>query len=421
MDFKVKTLCGVAVKALCGAAVFAGFSAAIAGQDRAVDYTQWRGPNRDGGAASFAAPTVWPERLTQKWKVQVGFGYATPLLVGNRIYLFSRQGDNEVMSAFASDSGKVIWQTGYPATFTMNSAAVKHGEGPKSTPVFSNGRLYSIGMTGVVTAFDAATGKQLWQKPGSSTVPMYTSHSFSPLVDRGLVIFHVGGHNQGALTAFDANTGDVKWSWNGDGPGYGSPIVAELDGTRQIVTITQAKIVSVDPATGMLLWERPYVSSNFTNAVTPVLHGQTLIVSGNGGPTMAFTAKKQNNQWVTENVWENADVPYRLSNSVLVGDVIFGLSSRNSGQYFSIDARTGKTLWTSAARQAGNAAIVRAGDVVLSLQDDGQLAVFRGSSTAFELVRRYTVADSETWAQPTVSGNRIFVKDVSSLTLWTLN
>jgi len=183
----------------------------------------------------------------------------------------------------------------------------------------------------------------------------------------------------------------------------------------------KGKIVGVDPATGMLLWERPYVSSNFTNAVTPVLFGQTLIVSGNGGPTMAFTVKKQNNQWVTEDVWENADVPYRLSNSVLVGTVLFGLSSRNSGQYFSVDAKTGKTLWTSAARQAGNAAIVRADDVVLSLQDDGQLAVFRGGPTAFELVRRYTVAESETWTQPTVSGNRIFVKDVSSLTLWTLN
>jgi outer membrane protein assembly factor BamB len=144
-------------------------------------------------------------------------------------------------------------------------------------------------------------------------------------------------------------------------------------------------------------------------------------VSGNGGPTIAFSVKKLNNQWSTENVWENADVPYRLSNSVLVGDVLFGLSSKNSGQYFSVDAKTGKTLWTSEPRQAGNAAIVRAGDVVLSLQDDGQLVVFRSSSTAFEPVHRYMVAESETWTQPTVSGNRIFVKDVSNLALWTLN
>ena len=218
------------------------------------------------------------------------------------------------------------------------------------------------------------------------------------------------------------NTGAEKWSWNGDGPAYGSPIVADLGGTRQLVTITQGKLVSLDPATGTLLWERPYVSANFTNAVTPVLYGQTLIVSGNGGPTLAFTVKKQNNQWVTENVWENADIPYRLSNSVLVGDALFGLSSRNMGQYFSVDAKTGKTLWSSEPRQAGNAAVVRAGDV--GVQPRGRWRVggvpkqpdrVRASAT------KYKVADSETWTQPTIIGNRVFVKDVSTLALWTLN
>jgi outer membrane protein assembly factor BamB len=179
--------------------------------------------------------------------------------------------------------------------------------------------------------------------------------------------------------------------------------------------------VSLDPATGTLLWERPFVSSNFTNAVTPVVYGQTLIVSGNGGPTVALAVKKQNNQWVTENVWENADIPYRLSNSVLVGDALFGLSTKNSGQYFSVDARTGKTLWLSEPRQAGNSAVVRAGDVVMSLEDDGELVVFRSGGTGFEQVKKYTVAESETWAQPTVIGNRVFVHDVSTLALWTLN
>lgn len=406
---------------LIGIVVFTGLIAVAGGQQRPADWPQWRGPNRDGALAAFTAPASWPEQLTQKWKVDVGLGYATPIVVGNRLYLFSRQGENEVMSALDPENGKVVWQTTYPVTFTMNSAAARHGAGPKSTPAFVNGRLYSIGSTGVVTSFDAATGRQLWQKPGGSVQPMYTNNAFSPLVDRGLVIFHVGGHNQGALTAFDANTGGVKWTWNGDGPGYGSPIVAELGGTRQIVTITQGKVVGVDAATGALLWERPFVSSNFTNAITPILYGQTIIVSGNGGPTIAFAVTKQNNQWTTENVWENADIPYRLSNSVLVRDALFGLSNRNMGQYFSADAKTGKTLWTSDPRQAGNAAIVRASDLVFSLQDTGDLVVFRSSPTAFEQVKRYKVAESETWTQPVISGNRVFVKDVSSLALWTMN
>jgi outer membrane protein assembly factor BamB len=393
----------------------------LSAQRPSNDWPQWRGPNRDGAAPAPTDAKAWPEQLTQKWKVDVGLGYATPLVIGNRIYQWARQGEREVMTAIDADTGKVLWQTGHAAPFTMHSAAATHGPGPKSTPVFSNGRIYAIGMTGIVTAYDAASGKQLWQKPGSTTVPMYTTHSFSPIVDRGLVIFHLGGHNEGALTALDANTGDVKWTWKGDGPGYGSPILADIAGTRQIITITQGKLVAVDAASGTLLWERPYTIANFTNSVTPVMYGQTLIVSGNGGPTTALAISKKGNEWVAETVWENADIPLRMSDAVIAGDVLFGMTTKNSGQYFAVDAKTGKTLWTSEGRQGQHAAIARAGDLFLSLEDDGELVVARNSKTAFEPLHRYKVADAATWTQAAYSGNRIFVKDVSTLAMWTLN
>ena len=121
-----------------GVVVFAGWSMAVFGQSGSADFVQWRGANRDGAVASFTEPRSWPEKLTQRWKVDVGLGYASPLVVGNRLYMFSRQGDQEVMSALDPQSGKVLWRTGYPVGFTMHSAAVRHGMGPKSTPVFSN-------------------------------------------------------------------------------------------------------------------------------------------------------------------------------------------------------------------------------------------------------------------------------------------
>jgi len=383
------------------------------------DWPQFRGPNRDGAVASFVEPTAWPERLTQQWKVDVGDGHATPVLVGARVYTFSRQGTNEVMQALDAATGKAIWQTRYPAPVTVNPAAQAHGPGPKATPTFASGRLYTLGMGGIVTAFDAASGKQLWQKPAGSTLPLYGT-AISPLVDRGLVIVHVGGDTGGALTAFDAGTGDVKWAWNGDGPSYASPVVAEIDGIRQVITLTQGNVVGVSAADGRLLWRRPYATEYTQNIITPVFAGSTLIIGGYQNPTIALRLVRSGDQWKTEDVWENAGISLYMANSVLVGDRLFGLSHRNSGQYFTLDVKSGKTVWVGQPRQAENAAIVRAGSVVFSLEDDAELMVGRVGANGFQELKRYTVANAATWAQPVVSGRRIFVKDVSTLTLWTI-
>jgi outer membrane protein assembly factor BamB len=403
-----------------GAAVVAiGLGGTAGSQTNAADWPQWRGPNRDGHVAGFSAPTAWPDRLTERWRADVGSGYATPLLVGGRIYMFSRQGEHEVMAALDAASGKVLWRTSYPAPFKMDKSAAPHGAGPKSTPAFADGKLFSIGMSGIVTAFDAATGKQLWQKPGLPAQPLWTSHSFSPLVDQGRVVFHMGGNDAGTLSAFDVDTGAAAWSWSGDGPGYGSPMLFDFAGTRQIVTMTQQKFIGLDAATGRLLWERPYTTEYAQNIITPVRRGDTLIVSGYQKPMTAFRVVRRDDQWSTEPVWENADVSLYMSDPVLAGDTLFGFSQRRSGQFFALDASSGKTLWTSDARQGTNASIVSAGDFWFALKDDGELLVSRRDATSFAPLRRYQVAKSATWAPPVVAGNRIFVKDVSTLTLWT--
>ena len=146
-------------------------SVMVVAQQSNTDWTQWRGPTRDGAATTFSAPATWPDALVQKWKVEVGEGYASPIVVGDRVYVFSRRGTNEGMSAHDAATGRELWRFGYEAPFTMNSASARHNAGPKSTPVFANGRLLSIGMTGVVTAWDAATGRTIWQKPGSEPLP----------------------------------------------------------------------------------------------------------------------------------------------------------------------------------------------------------------------------------------------------------
>src|SRR5262249_52910617 len=173
---------------------FGGLTTIVIGQSRAAgpDWPQWRGPNRDGSLPTFTAPASWPETLTRRWKVEVGTGYATPIVVANRVYAFSRQNEDEVMRALDAETGKTVWETRYAAQFKMNPATARHGPGPKSTPTFASGRLFTLGMTGIVTAFDAATGKQLWQKPAPAVEPTYHTAQ-SALVDRGLVNLHCGG------------------------------------------------------------------------------------------------------------------------------------------------------------------------------------------------------------------------------------
>ena len=404
---------------VAGALLSAVLTVVVGTETGPGDWPQWRGPNRNAVIASFPAPAHWPEQLTERWKVEVGLGYATPLLVGDRVFMFARQGETERMIALDAASGHEIWRTGYQASFTMNSGAARHGPGPKSTPAFSDGRLFAIGMTGIVTAFDAASGRVLWQKPGVSPQPMFTTHAFSPLVDRGLVIFHLGGHDQGALTALDVKTGDVRWHWDGDGPGYGSPVVAEIDGTRQIVTLTQRKLVGIEAATGTLLWELPYTTPSVTNAQTPNIFGNTVIFGDSGHPVQAFEVSRKGDRWAADVAWENGDVRMELSNAVLVNDTLFGLSVRNAGQYFALDAKTGNTLWTSPPRQSPQAAIVGAGDLLFSLEAGGELVILRASTTAFEVLHRYRVSADATWAPPVVSGSRFLIKDVDTLSLWT--
>jgi outer membrane protein assembly factor BamB len=401
----------------CGA-VAATIAATAAQSPRSADWPQWRGPNRDGVVASFTEPSSWPDRLTRKWKVDVGIGYATPVLVGDRLYMFSRRGENEVLAAVDAATGKELWQTSYAAAFTLNSAAVPHAKGPKSTPTFANGKLYTLGMTGILTASDAATGKQLWQKPAPPSTPLYHT-AMSPLVDRGLLIVHMGGHDKGALTAFDPDSGAVKWTWTGDGPSYGSPMAADFGGTRQVIVFTQDNLVGVAEATGQLLWKRPFTTPYTQNVITPILYGDTVIMSGLEKPVTAFRIVNRSGTWTTENVWENPEVSLYMTNGVVARDALFAMSHKNSGQFFWLDAKSGKTLWKSPPRQATNAAIVRGGNLLFVLKDDGELLIARAAPTGFDPIKRYTVADSATWAMPVVADNRIFVKDTASLALWT--
>jgi hypothetical protein len=388
----------------------------IVGAHAAIDFPQWRGPNRDGSLPKFPLPAAWPDKLSRKWRVAVGEGHSSPVAAGGRLFVFARQGDDEVLRAVDPASGKVLWSTGNPAPYRVNPAATKHRAGPKSTPVIADGRVYTLGISGILSAHDAAAGKLIWRKEFSKeyreTSPLYGT-AMSPVVDGGLLIAHVGGDGNGALTAFDAKTGAVRWTWKEDGPGYASPVVATLGGKRQVVTQSEKNIISVGASDGKLLWKIPYTTPYAQNSVTPLAYQDRLILSGLSNGTMCTDANGKT-------IWHNKEVGMYMNTPVLSGDTLYGFTNRNRGQYFAMSARDGKLLWSSEPRKGENAAILLAGDLLFLLNNTAELIVAKASPASFQPLKTYAVAESETWAHPLVMPEGITIKDYESLTLWTV-
>jgi outer membrane protein assembly factor BamB len=388
----------------------------------AANWPQWRGPQRDG-VASLNHSGAWPGKLNLQWKVEVGEGHSSPVAVGNRIFLLTRQGENEIASCLALESGKTVWQQTYKAPYEMVSVARAHGKGPKSTSVVDEGRLYTFGISGVLSAFEAASGKLLWRKDFArqykATWPAFGT-AMSPIVAGGRVIAHVGGSAGGALTAFDAQNGEPVWSWNEDGPGYASPIVVTLGGARQVITQTQKHVVGVSFDDGKLLWKLPFTTPYDQNSVTPVVYKDTLILSGHQTRTFAVRVAQSGGKWSAQEIWTNDTVPMYMSSPVLSGDHLYGFTEKRRGSVFCLDARDGKLLWTDEGRQGDNASLVLAGRHLLALTTEGELLVIPASPSGYGVAAAYEVAGTPTWAHPAVVGNRILVKDQTSLAAWAI-
>ncbi len=406
-------------KRFLAAAILTLFSALLSAQD----WTQWRGPNAAAVATAFKAPAAWPDEPKLAWKAaSAGAGHSSPVVSGTRVFLFTRIGEQEALTAYDLATGKQAWRQAYDAPYDLNPAARSHGKGPKSTPLVHGGRVFTFGISGILSAFDARDGRLAWRKDfkgqHAATSPEFGAAA-SPIAAADAIVLHIGGSKDGALTAFDPATGTARWSWKGDGPAYATPIVATLGGTRQLITQSQSSVVALDPAKGTLLWQIPFSTPFEQNIVTAVVHEGLVIYSGLSKPTTAVRVTQSAGKWAAEEAWKNPDVPMYMSSPVVAAGRICGLTHRNRGQFFCLDGASGKTLWTSDQRQGENAGIFVAGDLFVAGITDGTLLVLRNSPTAFEVVKRYKVADSPVWAHPVPAGRGVLIKDADTLAYWT--
>jgi outer membrane protein assembly factor BamB len=393
----------------------AGFSQSPATRD----WPEWRGPGRHAVLAAGQAPAKWPASFARAWAVEVGEGYSSPVVGGGLVFIHSRQDPQESITAIDAATGKVRWRETYQAPFNKNGYAVKMGKGPNATPLLTGGRLFALGASGHMLAFDAATGKRLWSKDFSSlidTSKLFCGTAASPILAYGAVIVQVGSDVRGGqIVALDPATGAERWQWKGDGPGYASPILLGFQGGEHLVTLTNRSIVGLDAQKGSLLWSIPFPDEWHENIVTPVWTGRELVVSGIRQGTRAFRLALAGNAWSATEAWKNPDVTMYMSTPVEGDRLIYGLSAKRKGQFVALDASTGVTKWASEGREGEQASVLLAPGHVLFLTNTGALVVVRRTGAAFQEEKRYDISDNETWSTPVFVGGSILVRDATHL------
>ena len=322
----------------------------VAASAAAQDWSGFRGANGGGRVTGWpeamSDPARWPESLERAWRIPVGLGHASPVVQGERVFVFSREGDEEVLWALQAASGEEIWRSSYAAPYTMNPAAVNHGPGPKGTPELAAGRIFTLGISGILSGWDANDGALLWRRPPDprftgSEWPLYGAGS-SPRAFAGgeQLLVHLGGPDNGTLAALEASTGETKWELRGDGPAYVTPTLAEVAGVVAILTMTEERIVILGPEDGRLLWDMPFTTPYDQNIIDPVVlpRGEVVIFAGLGNPTFAVRFRSTPDGGLSgETVWEAGESPFYMSNPVLAGGRLVGFSERNSGQFVALD------------------------------------------------------------------------------------
>ncbi len=399
------------------ASVIACLSTLCAPSALAQDWSQWRGDDHDGKVSGFTAPELWPSNLKLGWKVTVGEGDSSPALLNGKLFVFARQGNQEIIRCLDATSGKEIWRATHDS-IELKGAARSHS-GPRSSPAVADGKVVTLGVAGILTCLDTDSGKVLWRKNEfPDDHPAYYTAA-SPLVVDGMCIAQLGGKQSGAIIAYDLNTGRELWRWEGDSPAYASPVMMTVEGNKQVVALTAENVVGISATDGQLLWQTPFsVPRMSTNSATPVVDGRTVIFSGQDRGINAVRIEKSNHGYTVEKIWSNNELSTAFNTPVLNDHLLFGLSHRTN--LYCLDTRTGDVLWIDDARHERFGVIVNAGGTLFALPSNGTLTVYEAIGAQYKQLAQYEVSESPTYSYPVISGNRVYIQDQDSVTAWTI-
>ena len=381
----------------------------------AADWPQFLGPQRNGVYAGQPLNEKWPAAGPKRvWSKRIGQGLSGPVVVEDRLILFHRLEDREIVDALDARTGAALWRHAYPTTYRDDFG---FDEGPRAVPVAADGVVYTFGAEGRLSALELATGKPLWDADTMRQfgVPKgFFGAAGSPVVEAGKVIANVGGKNAG-IVAFDAKTGKVLWTATSDAASYSSGVTATILGSRYAIFLTRDGLVGLDPGEGRVRFQRPWRARQAAsvNAASPLVVGNTIFVSAEYGPgagVLQFDGTRLVDVWLSDEVLSN-----HYATSVFLDGFLYGFHGRQEyGPVFrAVHMESGKVAWSTERFGAGS--VTLAGNRLLIVRETGELMLAAASPQAFQPIATAQILPPTVRAYPAIADGRVYVRNDDTL------
>jgi len=382
-----------------------------------VYWTDFRGPNRDGIYAEAPLTEAWPENGPEEiWRQKIGGGYASVVVAEGRVFTIEQRRDNEVVAAYDAATGRQLWEHGWPARFSERLG----GDGPRATPTWHEGRLYALGAAGELRCLDAASGEKIWSKnilADNDASNLTWGVSGAPLIVDDALIVTPGGRNGNSIVAYHKATGETLWRSQSDKQGYASPVLGELAGRRQILVFSGNRLKGLAPEDGALLWEHPWETSNDINSAQPVFvdadHVWVSSAYGHGAALLKISAI--DGDFRAEKLWEKNTMKAKFNPVVLYQDHIYGL---DDGILACIDVRSGQRKWKGGRYGFGQ--LLLAGSNLILISEQGELVLIKATPESHQELASFQALEGKTWNNPAIADQRLIVRNQTEMAAYDL-
>ena len=383
-----------------------------------LTWSQWRGPSRDGRVGG----PVWPESLNEQsliagWRVPLEPSYSGPIVSEDHVFVTeTKEKTTEVVRALDRRTGREVWSHSWPGAISVPFYAKSRGDWIRSTPAYDGKYLYVAGMRDVLVAIEARTGRERWRVDFAAK---YSTNApdfgliCSPLIDGEYIYIQASNSTIKLRKA----TGEVVWrAFEGrygvmSEGAFSSPVMATIQGKRQLVVQSREVLGGLDLETGALLWSTPVASFRGMNILTPVVFGDSIFTSSYQNKSWRYDVSRTASGLQAAESWSNNASGYMSTPVIVDGYAYLHLGNQ---RFTCIDLKTGERTWTSTPFGKYVSLVVQ-GDRILGLDERGVLLLIKANPKEFQLIDQRQVSEVETWAHLAVVGNELFVRELRAM------